>query len=72
MVADIVKRRWEQLSVVADRPNASYGRAVVNLGAWVEPPGYAGVKIAFNRVPDLKIFEPSPACGEGRLAERAG
>jgi DNA polymerase IV len=51
------KRRWEQLSVVADRLNARYGRAVVNLGPWVEPPGgYAGAKIAFNRIPDMEDF----------------
>jgi DNA polymerase IV len=51
------KRRWEQLSVVADRLNARYGPAVVNLGPWVEPPGgYAGAKIAFNRIPDMEDF----------------
>jgi DNA polymerase-4 len=51
------KRRWEHLSLLADRLNARYGRAVVNLGPWVEPPGgYAGAKIAFNRIPDEADF----------------
>jgi DNA polymerase-4 len=51
------KRRWERLSLLADRLNARYGRAVVNLGPWVEPPGgYAGAKIAFNRIPDDADF----------------
>ncbi len=51
------RRRWEDLSLLADRLNARYGRAVVNLGPWVEPPGgYAGAKIAFNRIPDNADF----------------
>ena len=51
------RQRWERLSLLADRLNARYGRAVVNLGPWVEPPGgYAGAKIAFNRIPDEADF----------------
>jgi DNA polymerase IV len=51
------RRRWEHLSLLADRLNARYGRAVVNFGPWVEPPGgYAGAKIAFNRIPDIADF----------------
>jgi DNA polymerase-4 len=51
------KRRWERLSLLADGLNARYGRAVVNLGPWVEPPGgYAGAKIAFGRIPDMADF----------------
>jgi DNA polymerase-4 len=51
------RQRWEHLSLLADRLNARYGRAVVNLGPWVEPPGgYAGAKIAFNRIPDEADF----------------
>ncbi len=50
-------QRGERLSILADRLNARYGRAVVNLGPWVEPPGgYAGAKIAFNRIPDDADF----------------
>ncbi len=51
------RRRWESLSLLADGLNARYGRAVVNVGPWVEPPGgYAGAKIAFNRIPDEADF----------------
>jgi DNA polymerase-4 len=51
------KRRWERLSLVADALNKRYGRAVVNVGPWIEPPGgYAGAKIAFNRIPDDADF----------------
>jgi DNA polymerase-4 len=51
------RRRWERLSLLADRLNARYGRAVLNVGPWVEPPGgYAGAKIAFNRIPDDEDF----------------
>jgi DNA polymerase IV len=51
------RRRWEHLSLLTDRLNARYGRAVVNVGPWVEPPGgYAGAKIAFNRIPDEADF----------------
>jgi DNA polymerase IV len=51
------RRRWEHLSLLIDGLNARYGRAVVNLGQWIEPPGgYAGAKIAFNRIPDEADF----------------
>jgi DNA polymerase-4 len=51
------RRRWERLSLLADGLNARYGRAVLNIGPWVEPPGgYAGAKIAFNRIPDDEDF----------------
>jgi DNA polymerase-4 len=51
------QRRWERLSLLADDLNKRYGRAVVNVGPWVEPPGgYAGAKIAFNRIPDDADF----------------
>lgn len=52
-----VRRRWERLSTLVDGLNARYGRSVVHLGPWVEPPGgYAGAKIAFSRIPDLEDF----------------
>jgi len=51
------KQRWQRVSAVADGLNARFGRAVVNLGLWSEPPGgYAGAKIAFNRIPDEADF----------------
>ncbi len=51
------RRRWERLSVLSDRLHARYGRDVLSLGPLVEPPGgYAGAKIAFNRIPDDADF----------------
>ena len=51
------RRRWERLSVLADLLHARYGRDVLSLGPAVEPPGgYAGAKIAFNRIPDDEDF----------------
>jgi DNA polymerase-4 len=51
------KQRWQRVSAVADGINKRFGRAVVNLGPWIEPPGgYAGAKIAFNRIPDEADF----------------
>ncbi len=49
--------RWERLSVLADLPHARYGRDMLSLGPLVEPPdGYAGAKIAFNRIPEEGDF----------------
>lgn len=51
------RRRWEHVSTLLDGLNARYGRPIVNLGPWLEPPGgYAGAKIAFNRIPALEDF----------------
>jgi DNA polymerase-4 len=51
------RRRWEQLSLIADQLNKRYRRPVLSLGPAVEPPGgYAGAKIAFNRIPDPEDF----------------
>jgi DNA polymerase-4 len=51
------KRRMESLSVIADRFNASHRKALLHWGPWVTiPGGYAGAKIAFNRIPDAEDF----------------
>ncbi|HEX8165168.1 MAG TPA: type VI secretion protein ImpB [Beijerinckiaceae bacterium] len=51
------RRRFERLSLIADSLNGRYGRAVLHLGPLVEPPGgYAGAKIAFNRIPEEADF----------------
>ncbi|HEY8565178.1 MAG TPA: type VI secretion protein ImpB [Beijerinckiaceae bacterium] len=51
------RQRWEQLSLIADQLNKRYRRPVLSLGPAVEPPGgYAGAKIAFNRIPDPEDF----------------
>ncbi|SCZ09044.1 Y-family DNA polymerase [Microvirga guangxiensis] len=56
------KRRMEYLSVIADRLNTHHGQtlkghALLHWGPSVEiPGGYAGAKIAFNRIPDAEDF----------------
>jgi DNA polymerase-4 len=51
--ADPARARWETVSTLMDGLIAR--RAPVSLGPRVElPGGYAGLKIAFNRVPDLQ------------------
>jgi len=52
-----IKRRQEYLSVLADRLNAHYQGRLLHWGPWAElPGGYAGAKIAFNRIPDAEDF----------------
>ncbi|QFU17262.1 Y-family DNA polymerase [Microvirga thermotolerans] len=52
-----IKRRHESLSLLADRLNAHYRGPLLHWGPWAEiPGGYAGAKIAFNRIPDAEDF----------------
>jgi DNA polymerase-4 len=52
-----VRRRLESLSLLADRLNAHHGRRLLHWGPWTHiPGGYAGAKIAFNRIPDAEDF----------------
>jgi DNA polymerase-4 len=52
-----LKRRMEYLSVIADQFNISHGQTLMHWGPWVDiPGGYAGAKIAFNRIPDAEDF----------------
>jgi DNA polymerase-4 len=52
-----LRRRMEYLSAIADRLNASHRKALLHWGPWVTiPGGYAGAKIAFNRIPDAEDF----------------
>jgi DNA polymerase IV len=45
------------LSVIAERLNACHRRTLLHWGPWVTiPGGYAGAKIAFNRIPDAEDF----------------
>jgi DNA polymerase-4 len=51
------RRAWEKLSVISDELGARYHPQILNLGIYKQPPGgYAGGKIAFNRVPELQDF----------------
>ena len=52
-----LKHRLESLSVIADRLNASHRKTLLHWGPLVTiPGGYAGAKIAFNRIPDAEDF----------------
>jgi len=40
-----------------DKLNRKFGKRVLTLGAWMPPPGgYAGGKIAYNRIPSAEDF----------------
>lgn len=52
-----LKRRMEYLSLVADRLNTAHQKTLLHWGPMIDiPGGYAGAKIAFNRIPDLEDF----------------
>lgn len=51
------RQKCERLTNTVDRLNRQFGKRVVTLGAWTPPPGgYAGGKIAFNRIPSAEDF----------------
>ncbi|MBB3017886.1 DNA polymerase-4 [Microvirga lupini] len=52
-----LKRRMESLSAIADHFNVRHRKTLLHWGPWVTiPGGYAGAKIAFNRIPDAEDF----------------
>lgn len=52
------RQRWDRITHTMDTLNERYGGGVISLGLRTElPGGYAGAKIAFGRVPDLKDFD---------------
>jgi DNA polymerase-4 len=52
-----LKRRMEYLSVIADRLNVTHRKTLLHWGPLVTiPGGFAGAKIAFNRIPDAEDF----------------
>ena len=54
---DEERRKCELLTNTMDGLNRKFGKRVVTLGAWTPPPGgYAGGKIAFNRIPAAEDF----------------
>lgn len=54
---DAERQRWEQLTFTIDRLNKKFGKRVVSIGPWTPPPGgYAGGKIAYNRIPSAEDF----------------
>ena len=54
---DDERQKCETITSMIDGLNRKFGKRVVTLGAWTPPPGgYAGGKIAFNRVPSAEDF----------------
>jgi len=54
---DKERQRWERLTGTIDDLNRKFGKRVVTLGPWTPPPGgYAGGKIAYNRIPSAEDF----------------
>jgi DNA polymerase-4 len=51
------RQKCELITNTVDGLNRKFGKRVVTLGAWTQPPGgYAGGKIAFNRIPSAEDF----------------
>jgi DNA polymerase-4 len=51
------RQKCETITNTMDYLNRKFGKRVVTLGAWTPPPGgYAGGKIAYNRIPSAEDF----------------
>lgn len=54
---DARQRKYETLTHMIDRLNRKFGKRVLTVGEWAPPPGgYAGGKIAYNRIPLAEDF----------------
>jgi len=54
---DKQRRKCETITNIIDRLNSKFGKRVVTIGEWTPPPGgYAGGKIAYNRIPSAEDF----------------
>lgn len=54
---DRERRKCEAITHMMDRLNRKFGKRVLTLGPWTPPPGgYAGGKIAYNRIPSAEDF----------------
>ncbi len=54
---DAERRKFERITTVMDGLNSKFGKRVLTLGHWTPPPGgYAGGKIAYNRIPSAEDF----------------
>lgn len=51
------RKKCERITNTIDKLNRKFGKRVLTLGAWTPPPGgYAGGKIAYNRIPSAEDF----------------
>jgi DNA polymerase-4 len=51
------RQKCERLTETIDGLNRKFGKRVITLGPWTPPPGgYAGGKIAYNRIPSAEDF----------------
>jgi len=54
---DAERQKFERITSVLDGLNSKFGKRVLTLGHWTPPPGgYAGGKIAYNRIPSAEGF----------------
>ena len=54
---DDERQKCELLTNTIDALNRKFGKRIVTLGPWIPPPGgYAGGKIAYNRIPSAEDF----------------
>ncbi len=54
---DEARQDWERITGAIDYLNRKFGKRVVTVGPWTPPPGgYAGGKIAYNRIPSAEDF----------------
>jgi DNA polymerase-4 len=54
---DAQRRKCETITNAIDRLNRKFGKRVLTVGPWTPPPGgYAGGKIAYNRIPSAEDF----------------
>jgi DNA polymerase-4 len=54
---DVERQKCELLTNTIDGLNRKFGKRVVTIGPWTPPPGgYAGGKIAYNRIPSAEDF----------------
>ena len=54
---DKQRQKYEVITSIIDGLNRKFGKRVATIGPWVPPPGgYAGGKIAYNRIPSAEDF----------------
>ncbi len=54
---DAERQSWEGITGVIDFLNHKFGKRVVTIGPWLEPPGgFAGGKISYTRIPSAEDF----------------